>query len=172
MYIHCQKSSKFVSIIICLVFSLLAHDARATLNYWDPTGTTVTTTPNGTWEGSVWATSATMTATPIVFTEGVAAAFAAGTGATGSYTVTANTNHNIAGVFNGGLSDSTSSGLIINGPGVLSITSGLQGFWTSSGGTTTILTQLAGTGGVENESSGSLFLYASNTYSGGTLLGT
>jgi hypothetical protein len=173
MRIPCQNSFKIVSTIICLGFFLLAHNAEATLNWWDPTGTTVSATPNGTWEGSVWATSSALTATPAAFAEGVAAAFAAGTGATGSYTVTANANHNIAGIFNGGVGgDSTSSGLIINGAGVLSIASGLQGFYTGTGGTTTILAQLSGTGGVETEGSGSLFLYVSNSYSGGTTLDT
>ncbi len=168
-----QKSFKFVTAITCIMFSWLTYNAGATLNYWDPTGTTVSATPSGTWEGSVWAPTSALTATPIVFTEGVAAAFAAGTGATGSYTVTANADHSIAGIFNGGVGgDSTSSGLIINGGGILNIASGLQGFYVNTGGSTTILAQLSGTGEVENEGSGSLYFYASNTYSGGTLLGT
>src|SRR5581483_4431406 len=137
MCIPNHKSSKFVSTIICLAFSLLAHNAVATLNWWDPTGTTVSANPTGSWEGSVWSTASTLTATPTPFAEGVAAAFAAGTGATGTYTVTVGANHTIAGVFNGGVGgDSTSSGLVINGPGILTIASGVQGFYTGSGGNT------------------------------------
>ncbi len=101
--------------------------------------------------------------------------FAAGTGATGAYTVTLGTNHLFAGVFNGGLSDSTSTGLVItNAAGLTNITmtisNGVQGFYTASGGNTYIYVPMGGVGGVETESSGSLYLYASNFYTGGTLL--
>jgi autotransporter-associated beta strand protein len=143
---------------------------NAGLTYWDPTGTTVSATPSGNWEDVAWAPTSALTSSLISFPENNAAAFAAGTGATGTYIVTANSDHTIAGIFNGGLGDSRGN-VTINGPGVLTVYPGTQGFLTASGGNTTINAVLAGTGEIEAESSGQLYLNGVNTYSGGTLLG-
>ncbi len=164
---------KFVLPYSCLLLSLLANNAGAADNYWDPTGTTVSATPSGNWEDNAWSTVAAGSATPGAFQEGIIAAFSAGTSGSGNFTVTVNSTHTIAGIFNGGISGTTAStGLIITGPGILTFT-GTQGFSTlAAANNTTILCQLAGTGQLENEASGSLYLYGSNIYSGGTLLGT
>ena len=70
--------------------------------------------------------------------------FSAGTDATGSYTITANSPHTIA-----GMQVANSSGIVtINGPGVLSIADGMQGF---IGTNLTINAVLGGTGGFEGQ---------------------
>src|SRR5206468_1794847 len=79
-------------------------------------------TPSGTWENNFWARNTDGSAgsprdkgqvTPQGFTEGDAAVFAVGAGATNnvngggtnttSFTVTMNANHTIAGIFDGSL---------------------------------------------------------------------
>jgi len=161
--------------VLGLGFCLLATNAYAALNYWDPTGATnnlsVTAFP-GLWEGTNWAPTATLTANLIPFTEGVAADFAAGASGFSPYTVTVGSDHSIAGIFNGLTGTTGSSALSIVGPGILSITAGLQGFSTASGDNTYLYVTLAGTGGVETENSGSIYLYGTNTYTGGTWLST
>lgn len=154
-----------------LVASLWAQKAEAAVTYWDPTGTTTTSTPNGTWETTSWVSTSAMSASQINWVSGNAAGFSAGTAATGAFTVTINNVENVAGVFNGGLGDSTSTGLTISGGGGLSLPSGAQGFYTASGGTTIIDVPISGAGGVEPESSGSIYLNGTNTYTGGTTLG-
>jgi autotransporter-associated beta strand protein len=148
---------------------------NAGITYWDPTGTTGSAAnTSGTWEGSFWSSAVAGIATPIPFPDGNLPVFSAGVGGNGNtLTITANANHIVAGVFNGGIvGDTYSTNLTINGPGILSIASGLQGFSTTNNANTTINAQLAGTGALQNQSGGSLFLYGNNTYSGGTSLGT
>lgn len=155
-------------------YTLIGANGTVTINsgvtYWDPTGTTVSATPNGNWEDIAWSPTPALTSSLITFPENNAVGFAAGTGATGTYTVTANSDHTIAGLFNGGLGDSKGN-VTINGPGILTVFPGTQGFFTSSGVGTTINAVLAGSGGVEPQSSGQIYLNGVNTYSGGTILG-
>ncbi len=85
----------------------------------------------------------------------------------------ANSTHTIAGMF---LQSNGGGTVTVNGPGVLNITATvgpIQGFLVNSASQSLIINaSLGGAGGVENELSGSLFLYGNNTYSGGTVLGT
>ena len=150
------------------------QSGQGRLNYWDPTGLTGSSTLTGNWDDNNWATNAAGQAVPGLFQEGILAVFSSGTNGAVSTTVTVNSSHTLAGIFNGGIGGTTAStNLVINGPGTLSITSGYQGFSTSvAANNTTITTTLGGTGGVQSEGGGSLFLYGTNTYSGGTLLGT
>lgn len=154
----------------------LLNSAHAALNYWDPGGATVLSTSSETWEHAKWAPTSTPTGSTTTFTEGVAAAFSASAGnaTNGTYNVTANANHSIAGIFNGDITDMLSTNLQIKGTGILTITAaaGGQGFDTRGGGNTTIYNVLAGTGGIQTEGTGSLYLFGTNTYSGGTYLNT
>ncbi len=164
--------SKFAPVFPCLVFSLLVNDARAAFNYWDPTGLTGSATPNGNWEDNAWAQVAAGTATPGAFQEGILAVFTAGTNGASPFTVTANANHSTAGIFNGGIGGTTTcSNLLITGPGILSFT-GNQGFSTGANGFTTITCVLGGTGSIQPEGGGQLFLNATNTFSGGLNMAT
>ncbi len=159
-------------------YTLIGASGTVTINsaviFWDPTGTTVSTSPNGNWEDIAWGLTSSLTASLVNFPEGNAAGFAAGTSATNTYTVTANANHTVAGMFNGGLSDSACTNLQIKGPGILSIPASTQGdgFSTATGANTTINAVLAGPGGVQSQAGGSLFLWTANTYSGGTFVNT
>ena len=141
---YLQKSLGIISTAICLLGTLAARNAGATLSYWDPNGTTPSLTPNGTWENNVWAPSATPTASLGTFIEGAAAAFTTtnttGNGTNGTFTVTVNANHTIAGIFNGAAAGTSgSSNLVIAGSGILTITNGLQGFGTANGAQNTII---------------------------------
>src|SRR5262249_24768438 len=102
--------------------------------------------------------------------------FAAGTDATGSYTVTMNANHTMVGMI---LEDgSPNSTLTIKGTGTLGIDGGIiQGFLVRGGSNVKILNSIGGTGGIEFQTNcgigvGSLYLYGNNSYQGGTVLAT
>jgi len=148
---------------------MFARPAGATLSYWDPTGTTPSATPNGNWEDAAWSTTSSLTDTPTNFIDGSAAAFAAGTDATGVYTVTLNTTQNVAGVFNG-LTASIGS-VTISGLGAINTPPGQQGFYTTSPGATIINVPIQGAAQMVIERNGQLYLNATNTYTGGTQLG-
>ncbi len=170
-----RKSPKFGFPSLCLVFALLANIANAQILYFDANGSTAGSgviVPGGdySWESPLWTTSSGGTTVTANFVEGSFAYFAAGSDSIASYTVTANADHSIGGMY---FSTGTTNTLTINGSGVLSIASGLQGFTVKSGPQNLVIDSvLGGTGGLENEGSGSLSLYGNNTYSGGTTLGT
>ena len=118
--------------------------------------------------------------------------FAVGAGATNSgtasstttFTVTMNGNHTIAGIFDGTLNPHAGKAAI-SGSGVLTLTNGLDAFSLgtnglqngvpivdNSVGMVTVGVQMTGLGTMVNEGNGgTLFLTASNSYSGGTILG-
>ena len=160
-----SKSVRFIPAALCLVLALLANNAKAASSYWDIDGANPGAggiTPDGSWEGAFWSTDSTGSSATTTWTDGDFPIFAAD-GATGSYTVTADAPHTIA-----GMQMQTSAGTVtINGAGILSIASGVQGFFSS--GTLQINSVLGGTGGYEGQS-GTVQLYGINTYSGGSLL--
>jgi len=161
-------------VTLVLVLSLLVNQAKAQ-PYFDANGATtgsgVTTNGSYSWESAVWSTSPLGTAATINWVDGTFAIFAAGTDAVAlDYTVTANANHTVAGMF---LQSNGGGTVTVNGTGVLSIASGVQGFLVNGGSQNLVIySSLGGDGGVENELSGSLYLYGNNSYSGGTVLGT
>ena len=160
-----SKSLRFIPAALCLVLALLANNAKAANSYWDIDGANPGaggTTPGGSWEGAFWSTDSTGSSATTTWTDGDFPIFAAD-GATGSYTVTADAPHTIA-----GMQMQTSAGTVtVNGNGILSIAPGVQGFFSS--GTLQINSVLGGTGGYEGQS-GTVQLYGINTFSGGSLL--
>jgi autotransporter-associated beta strand protein len=111
---------------------------------------------------------------PVNWVEGGAALFAIGNagGSSTLLTITMNSNHTVAGVFNGLTPGSCY--LTINGTGIMTMPgTAAQGFDSAGSplGQTTILAPIAGTAILEPEGGGSLFLFGTNTYTGGTLLG-
>src|SRR5262245_16494679 len=120
-----QTGFKLLSSLFCI--ALWANVAHATVSYWDPEGflgnynTYSGNTLAGTWENNSWARNADGSAGPIAdrgktilqaWTDGDAAVFACGAGATNNvggatntttFTVTMNANHIIAGIFDGTL---------------------------------------------------------------------
>ncbi len=161
-----------ISTALCLWLSFSANNARASVtNGWDPTGLTVTATPTGSWEGATsWAQTAAATNSPSAFTEGAFAVFSSGTSGTGTFTVTANANHTVAGIYDGGLTGISAGTLTISGTGTLTFASGLQGI--GSTGQITIANPIAGidssTGVQFNGGGGQVFMNGNNSYAGGT----
>jgi autotransporter-associated beta strand protein len=149
--------------------TLTAKQTSAATNYWDPTGTTSTPTPNGNWEDIAWSTNSVLSAALTNFASGSAAAFAAGTNASGAYSVTMNTTQNVAGIFNG-LTPSIGT-VTINGSGAINTPPGQQPFYTVSPGSTIINVPIGGAGQMVVEQNGQLYLDATNTFSGGAQLG-
>jgi hypothetical protein len=166
-----SKSLRFIPVALGLACCLLAINAKAGVQYWDNNGTS--TPSGGVWDltSSDWAASSTLTATPGVWNPANAAVFAAGGTSAGNITVNVNTaNLGIAGVFNNGIAG-TSCNLTLGGTGSLSLNAGDDAFYVSSGKYTIVNTVLTGTGIVDAESTGSLYLNGVNSYSGGTYLG-
>jgi autotransporter-associated beta strand protein len=177
-------------------FGVISGEAAAQTQpvYFDVNGATSTpasgVTEGGTysWEDANWGTSnagdvATGNYPANVIGSAGFPRFAAGLAsasladATVSYTVTANADHLCAGMF---LEDGAAgTTLTLNGTGVISIDPGTgpQGFIVRGGSNLRIENKISGTGGINFQSSGgtgtgSLFLYAANDYSGGTILNT
>ncbi len=179
-----SKASRVSEIVIVLSLvcgSLILSDATAANFYFDANGALAGSgVKNGgtySWEGATWNNNggAGNVAT-IDYVDGSFPTFAAGTDATGSYTVTMNANHTCVGMH---LKDgSVGSTLTINGTGTLGIDGGIaQGFLVRGGSNVKILNPIGGSGGVSFETVGgtgigSLFLYGNNSYQGGTVLNT
>ncbi len=149
--------------------------------YFDANGTTagsgIANNGSYTWEAAGFSSSSAGT-DAAAWNEGNFLRLAAGTDAAASnYTITANSNHTAAGMMlqaNGG------GTVTINGPGVISIASGDQGFFVSAstqnlkinavlGGSGKLVWQGSGSG-TGNQPGGSLYLLGNNTYTGGTAL--
>jgi autotransporter-associated beta strand protein len=167
------------SFVWCLLFAFGANHTQAALAYWNPQGTNgtdpYTGNMSGTWENSLWSTASGGSATPTAWVEGNAAVFAVASGAgTPAFTVTMNNNHTVAGVFDGPLVPDPVS-VTITGSGIMTIPSGLQGFFVTSDsgepGTITIENVIAGSGTLAAQGNGQLYLNGANTYVGGTDLG-
>lgn len=138
-------------------------------------GSGVASNGSYTWESAGFSSSASGT-DPVPWVEGNFLRLAAGTDAgTKNYTITANSNHTAAGMY---LQSSGGGTVTINGPGVLSIASGDQGFYVDdSAQNLKVNAVLGGSGrlvwqGNGSGAGGSLYLQGNNTYTGGTLLNT
>jgi hexosaminidase len=172
---------KFILTCVSLFLALWANNAGATVSYyWDINGTTSGAgggaSPSGSWEGTNWSTSSTGTKTTGNWVEGSFPRFCAGTSATGVYTVTANANHTLTGVYN-----TTPGTTIITGSGTLYLpyTNDVpnaynNGFLVSDVLIiSNVMADFGGSASIETEVTGGaqLYFYGANTYSGGTLLG-
>ena len=197
-----MKKSYISNVFIALLCLLILPDfARATVSYWDPEGfrgtlNTFAGNLNGTWENNSWSrnsdgsagtTADTGQPAPQAFTEGDAAVFAVGSGATNNvngagtntttFTVTVNNTHTIAGIFHSYLRPK-SCRVTIDGTGSLSLASGFDAFNITTNavdgslGVVTVNVPLTGPGTLTAENNGGqIFLNASNSYAGGTQIG-
>src|ERR1035441_9512810 len=96
-----SSSLRILPAALCLVFALLATNVKAQTLYWDINGATDGAggpTPNGNWEDAFWSTDSTGNLDTGSWVEGQFPVFSAGTDATGSYTITATSDHTIAGM--------------------------------------------------------------------------
>ena len=175
-----KNSRRSASILIAQsalagVLAVLANHANAATQFFDvnstTTGSGITNGGSYTWEGNNWTTTAAGTGATAAWAEGNFPEFAAGTDAgttTVAYTVTAASNHTIAGMFMNGSSTNKGGGTVTVS-GALTIAAGVQGFLIDlSGQTIKINASLGGTGGIEQEDSGQLSLFGNNSYTGGT----
>ena len=124
-----SNSIKSIATALGLAVCLLANGAGAQ-SYFDVNGATVgsgaANAGSYSWEDPNWSTSPTGTFATANWMEGSSIRFAAFTdAAANNYTVTANANHTFAGLV---LQADGGGAVTLNGSGVLSIASGVQGF--------------------------------------------
>src|SRR5581483_5182280 len=156
----------------CLLLALSASDSFGAFNYWDPQGKGTGGPTSGIWETSSWSISSSGSAPPVAWSESLPALFAFGTSvSTPPFTVTMNSSHTVAGIFNGNSKPACS--VTINGSGTMIMpASSQQGFYVASPGITTVDVPISGSGAqLIPENTGELDLYGVNTYTGGTQLG-
>jgi autotransporter-associated beta strand protein len=178
--LHARKAFHHFACLAALsvlgIVGLPAKHAQAATRYFDvnstTTGSGVAAGGSYSWESNFWnANNTGGTGATTAWTEGDVPIFSAGTdGAGKTYTITASSNHTVA-----GMQLNTSGGTVnINGPGIFSLPAGDQGF---SVGTPTsqnlnINATLGGTGRLAWQGTGSLFLLGNNNFSGGVLFST
>lgn len=178
-----MKRLKFISPFLCLLLSFLANKAGAAVISWDPNGTT-SIGGSGTWDtsGLNWSTSTSeaqvSTGSLVAWNNATgvtnAACFSAGPSSgssQGTFTIAVNSAINMGGIYNGALNPG-SDFLTFSGTGSFNLASGQASFDTAGtvAGTTTIIIPITGVGPLASQGSGSLFLFGTNTYSGGTSL--
>ena len=172
---------KCIPVALCLLFALLANDANAANAYFDVNGATtgygIVCDSTYSWDAANWGVSGGAGATT-AWTAGTFARFYGGSAAC-TYTVTVNASESMAGLY------LNMSGVTLNindaggGLGSLNIPGGgtamplgggnVQGFLiTGAASIITINATIAGAGGIEQQTAGSLALYGNNTYAGGT----
>jgi len=169
--------------IATLALGLLPNGAKAATLYFDPNAASPVTAGTYTWDTTTleWATSSTLSGSPIAWVQGDNAVFTAGS-YTGSLTVDVNSTIDLAGFFDGNLTPPGST-LTLADPfntGSLVMAAGAQavGAGGSDGNTVTMEVPMTDAGGVnastpESEEDGvnALYLYAPNTTTGGFILG-
>ena len=156
----------------CLLLAFPAGNAGAAQTWWDPQAKGAGGPTNGIWESAGWSTSSSGQTAPTNWIENTAAFFAVGTtGSTPAFTVTMNSSHTVAGIFNGDIRLPCT--VTVNGAGSMIMpASTQQGFYIISPGITTVNVPLFGTNTtLITEETGELILNGTNTYSGGTQLG-
>src|SRR4051812_38236722 len=141
--------------------------------FWDNNG--LSAPSSGTWDTTTpqWATTSALTAAPVVWDPTAAAVFPAGTAPLTALTISVNSPINFAGIFDGLTSSVGVTNLILGGSSSLNLNSGVQGFSTGNANWNTLIRiPITGTGGLQNQGSGSLWLSGNNTYTGGSSFGT
>jgi autotransporter-associated beta strand protein len=190
-----RRCASAIFIFSALCLALVANQIQAATSYFDTNGITadsgITANASYLWESPFWnsagvndANAANGVSATTNWTDGDFPRFAAGINANGlTYTVTANSNHTIAGMqlligaaFTGGPSVNGGATVNVNNAGgaVLSLASGQQGFFVSTNGNLKINSALGGVDGtsqvVWQGGGGSLYLYGANTFAGGVQL--
>lgn len=160
--------------------SIATVSGNGAIYYWDPQGSTgsnpYTGSMTGTWENSDWSGSAGGQTTPIAWVEGKASCFGVHTGTnTPAYTVTMNSNHTVAGFFDGALTPNACD-ITIAGAGTIILAGGPQALdaHNASDGSSAFLRINCAIGGIGQmfpEGNGQSFLNGTNFFSGGVKFG-
>ena len=160
-----KTMKKLALLCSCLSLALYANHAGAAFTTWDPQGSNTqnpyTGNMTGTWENASWSTLTSQggMATPVHWVDNTACIFGDNTGlGTPAYTVTMNANHSVAGFFDGPQNPNSCT-VTFNGSGIITLTSGAQGFGIIqasdlSAGNLTISNVITGSGQMAMESSG------------------
>jgi autotransporter-associated beta strand protein len=167
------------TIIHCLLIALMAswqigQPLQAATVYWDVNSTAAGAggaVPSGTWDGSntFWNTTSDGTAATSAWTSGDTAVFAAGTDATGSYTVTVTGTQNIGGLrFEEGNVSLSGGTLQLGSDSVFAVAAGLTATITSALGGSFALTK-TGAGTLDFQGDSTATLLGALNVSGGTL---
>ena len=170
------NSLRIVPPALGLIFALFTNHAGAAFTTWDPQGANpqnpYTGSLTGTWESTSWDTTDQLgTSSLSPWVESTTAIFAVNSGTgTPAFTVTMNSSHTVAGIYDGGQTPGPCP-VTINGTGTITLPSGNQTFSVVSPGTLAISNVIAGSGALVRSGSGTLTLYGVNTYSGGTTIG-
>jgi len=178
-----QRTPKLIFALTALVLGLANSTATAAVTYWDPKGVQAvpyTGDLTGTWESNVWSTASGGSATGVAWIDSTAACFGVGTGkGTPAFTVTVNSNHIVAGFFNGNLAPNSCNVTLV-GPGILTLSNNNENAFeaiTSSDGAVgmiNISNVLTGSSTARltcEGGTGQLFLHATNTMAGNVELG-
>jgi len=154
-------SARIIPGALCLLLAISACNAKAGILEFNPGGPLPLPGGDYSWDNPVWGGG-----TPGYWIPGSTAGFSVDP-AGHAYSLTAHNNELMAGLYET-VSD-VSLTLNGTGAGTLDVTSGDQAF--SVYGSVLINAPISGSGGVVPEGNGSLYLYGTNTYSGGTTLG-
>lgn len=171
--------SKSILPVSCLFLSLLGQTQNLPAQqWWDNNGASAAT--SGNWDNTTsnWANSSALTASTVPFTSGSFAIFAAGTTQIGNLTVTVPGAVTCDGFGDATTSTGTASGapitnLTFSGAGSINLAAGT---WPIECGNSSpapaiyVNVPITGPGGFIQHNSGSLYLDAANTYSGGTTI--
>ncbi len=150
-----------------LACGLLALNTQAQSQYFAP----VTTGNTYSWDDPNWNSGASGNTAPYTlnWTAGSFARFY--NGASANYTVTVNASEQMTGLYNNSSGSTLNINDAGNGTGSLDVINAVQGFLAASGTSIHINAPITGDGGVAPELSGSIYLGAANSYTGGTELG-
>jgi len=150
---------------LAAMLALAVQPVMGATVYWDIDGTTAGAggaAPAGTWDGvnAFWNTRYDGTGTVAAWLAGDTAVFAAGTNATGAYTVTVSGMQSIGGL-------AFEEGTVLLSGGTLDLGASLRDIRVAAGLSSTINSVLTGTGGGINKTgTGMLVLNAANNYTG------
>jgi len=162
------------SAALCLLAGAAAMNAKATVLYFDPSGASAPTTGSTyTWNttSTQWATTHTLTVSTIVWNSADAACFTASSGFSGTLTVdVAAGGVACVGLYDGALNPDGVTLTIQGGPITMNAGTDAVATGGSDGAPMTILSVMQGAGAVETQSGDSVYFYAANTYTGGTIL--
>jgi autotransporter-associated beta strand protein len=167
------RLQKFVACAGILSLALAKTFGATPIYYWDNNKTS--TPGDGVWDttSEQWASDTNLTDTPLVWDTTAAAAFPAGGTMLPALNISVNSDVSFSGIFNGLNPAVGVTNLVFSGSGTLNLNDGLQGEYTGTSSLNNIIrVPITGSGKLQHNGSGSLFLSATNTFTGGFSFGS